>query len=91
MIVWNSEWSVSTFLDKGGSARRTGVSEEEGVSVVITNEEIKIFVIIDIGEGWNGIGAKIRYSKLIGISLLDVSWNRCEAAQAAGGPGGVND
>ena len=36
--IWNFEWSVSTFLDESRSARRTGVSEEKGVTGSIADE-----------------------------------------------------
>ena len=77
-------------LAVSGSARRTCVAKEEGVAVVITNEEIEIAVTVDIGQSRAGVSTNIRNSKGSVLALLAVSGSRC-AHKAACGPGGFDD
>ena len=66
-----------------GSIRRTGVAKESCVAIVFANEEIKIAVIINIGQGWVGVVANIRYLEWRVSTFLDVSRIRRETALVA--------
>ena len=77
------------------STGRTGVAEEVGVAVVVTDEEIEIAVAIDIGKSGAGVAANIGDPKgITGWSLLSDSCGEIgscrEVALAASGPLGVD-